>query len=412
MARPGDVPGVSSRGSLAARLRDRLPAGALEAPAGPTARLRPAPVACALPADPQAVGVLLAAARAERAPVVVVGEGSRLGSGAGLPAGGYLALSSARLSGVLESEPGSLWLRAGAGTPLRELAARAAELGLRPVGVEPDDPGSLGGFLARTARVADPITGLDQPAALSVEGLLADGTPIASLAAPRSACGPEYASLLLGHGGAFGVITAARVKLEPLPERRLVLGLTFVDPAAALELFRALPLHDFPPRRAELELAPGREARLLVCLEGDAELAGRALADVRRAGEAQGGQGEELEQARGWLGGAGAPDGLEAWVSHGAVARGLASGLAAPFGLAGPALVRLDRPGLNGCRLRLAAPRAGGPDRLRRALDPEGREARAAADERELLGRLRARLDPDGLLNPQALPGPGAGGGP
>jgi FAD/FMN-containing dehydrogenase len=427
LARPGDIPSAPARGPrpgqgslLASRLGARLPAGALEAPAGPLAALRPAPAACARPTDARALAALLSAARAERAPVVVVGRGSRLGAGAGLREAGlhdgsYLALSTAGLAGVLESRSESLWLRARAGAPLSEIVARAAEHGLRPVGVAPDDPGSLGGWLARTARVPDAITGLDQPAALSVEGLLADGTPISSLAAPRAACGPELASLLLGHGGAFGVLTAARVKLEPIPERRLLLELAFADAAAALELFQALALHDFPPRRAELELAPGREARLRVCVEGDAELARRAQEDVRRAGEALGGRAEELDLARGWPDAAGAYPGLEAWASHAAIARGLAAGLAAPFGLSAPGGLRLDRPDLHGCRLRLTggeAARAGAQARLLRALDPGGREARAAADERELLGRLRTRLDPDGLLNPQAWGGPLAGGTP
>ncbi len=403
MTRPGEVPSTTARAAWLERLRARLPAGALATPAALEAPLTPPPDAVARPADLDALGSVVRAARAERVPLVVAGLASRLGGRGALCGAGYLALSSAALSGVREVSPGSLWLRAGAGTPLSELCARAAEHGLRPLGVEPGEPGSLGGFLARQARLPDPITGIDQPVALALEGVLSDGTPLASVAAPRTACGPELASLLTGYEGAFGVVAEARVKLEPMPERRLLLGLAFDEAAAALALFQRLPLQDFPPRRAELELVAGLSPRLRLCVEGDAELAGRAREDLLRAGADAGGRVEDPDRDRGWPDAPAPGFDLEVWVGHGQ----LAGGLLAPAGLPAPARVRLDRPGLHGCRLGLSWP-AGAANRTRhreaftRALDPDGRQARAAADERELLSRLRARLDPEGRFNAQA----------
>jgi hypothetical protein len=72
----------------------------------------------------------------------------------------------------------------------------------------------------------------------------------------------------------------------------------------------------------------------------------------------------------------------------------------------------LDRAEPAGCRLRVW----GGLDpavvqAIGRSLDPGGRQAAARQASRELLARIRAELDPDGLVNPQAWPAPDQCGG-
>jgi FAD/FMN-containing dehydrogenase len=359
------------------------------------------------PADSDEVAEVLRVARLEGVPVVVVGQGTRLPAFVRPPEGAYLELATTALAGVQEIRPEALWVRAWAGTPLAVLQAEAARHGLRLQGVEPGDRGSPGGFLALHARLADPVQGCDQPASLALQGVLADGTRIHGPAAPRAACGPDLAALLCGYRGALGVVCGATLKLEPVPERCLALGVLFDEPGRALAFFSRLALRDFPPRRASLRIAPGQPARLELVQEGPARLATAALGELSRTARDEGGRLEEpAAPIRAVAGPATQEFDLRAFVRWSR----LEPDLRPPAGVDRPAAMLLERPGPHGCWLGLRwldGDTARQAEAWLGALDPAGREVRALADEREFLERMRRRLDPEGLFNAHAWSGGG-----
>jgi len=81
------------------------------------------------------------------------------------------------------------------------------------------DPGSAGPCLA------------DRVVAL--QAALPDGSLLTTPLAPRRATGPDLAALLLGSGGMLGVILAATLRVDRLPQRIATLGYVLPDEPAA-----------------------------------------------------------------------------------------------------------------------------------------------------------------------------------
>ena len=73
----------------------------------------------------------------------------------------------------------------------------------------------------------------------------------------------------------------------------------------------------------------------------------------------------------------------------------------------------LVQPGLTGCRLQvvLSGDAAEKEEEFQTLMDPVGSTREAVDSARDFLTRVRAQLDPDGLVNPHAwpLPPPGSG---
>ncbi|MBN2497411.1 MAG: FAD-binding oxidoreductase [Deltaproteobacteria bacterium] len=370
-----------------------------------------APQVTVLPESASELGLALEAARKEGLRVAVCGAGSRLGAREARRLGGQeLALLDLReLSGPIEIRPASLWMAARAGTPVAELFERAARMACRPVGLEESDPGTLGGFLSSAASMPDRILGIPQPPVLALEAVLPSGKVIRSLASPRAATGPDVFSLLLGTGGAFGVICSALVKLEPLPERRLLIGFRFPGLERALAAVRWTVSRGLPPAACSV-VADGeagrRKVRLWVRFEGQARLSAHATRAFQAEAERLGGKLQELDQVRDW------EAELAAWraelaapVRWSELTRALRAADRLPDG--GYARAVLDRPEPTGCRLRLEPAGkldAAGRKAWQAGLDPDGAQAAAVDAARSRLAAVRAELDPQGLLNPQSWP--------
>lgn len=376
-----------------------------------------APLALLRPEDQEGVAIVLRTAKQQRVPVVVSGAGSRLGVGGQAPAGGHLRLETGRLTGIEEIHPQSLWLTARAGTRLEAVAETAAEVGCRLVGVDPDDAGTVGGWLASRTRIPDDILGIPQPITACLEGVLPGGVPIRSVRTPRAAVGPDLFSLLTGTHGTLGVITGATLKLEPMPERRLIAGFRFSSLERAVRFVRACLAAVVPPRRLQMMIdgQKGRRmARVWFSVEGQAALASAAMRSLRALAADAGAKPRDLDRVRAWretaaFRGRRVCEAAVRWSRLVALLRG------ADRLMGGYAFAVIDRPELTGCRLRVALPKAAGGD-LRpgwtRLVDPEGDQAAALERARGWLQAIRAQIDPDGLLNPQAWPPEWDGGLP
>lgn len=370
---------------------------------------RPEPAAWLRPVDASGVALVLASARAEGLPVAVRSAAAGGRRRSGLPPGGHLLLDTSRLSGVEDLKAESLWMTVRAGMGLEAVIQAAAAAGCRPVDMEPAAAASVGAWLAGRSRIADDVLGIPQPAVAGLEAVLADGTLVRSVQTPRSAVGPDLFSLLLGTRGTFGVITSACLKLEPLPERRLMAGLRFRSLKRAFAFVHQALDGLLPPRRLQL-LVDGqkgrRMARVWFAVEGQADLAAATMRWLRDRAEAGGGELRELERVRAWRA-ASVFSGRRSyragvrWSQLERVLRG------ADRLMGGYAFAVLDRPESTGCRLRVAAPRrlSGDPrPGWKRLVDPDGAQAEAAEQARTVLARVRAELDPDGLLDPQHWP--------
>jgi alkyldihydroxyacetonephosphate synthase len=181
-------------------------------------------------------------------PVVPWGGGSGTQGGAA-PLHGGIVLDTKRLDRILEIDERSLVVRAQAGIIGTTLEWALNERGL----TLPHYPASancatLGGYLAaRGSGVISTKYGKAEDLVLSIEVVLPNGTIVRTLPVPNHATGPGLLQLFIGSEGTLGVITEATMRIERLPEVRLLRGVLFNDLAAALEAGRRIMISRLQP---------------------------------------------------------------------------------------------------------------------------------------------------------------------
>ncbi len=173
------------------------------------------------PATREQVQVVVAAA--QRFGVRLVTQGANTGLvGASTPdAGGeQIVLSTARLKGAIAVDPLNQSVTVGAGVLLSELNTRLAQDGLFfPVDLGADP--TIGGMIAANTGGARLLKYGDvRQNLLGVEAVLAE--PAGELldlnrALRKNNVGFDFKQLFVGTGGAFGVVTAATLRVYPLP---------------------------------------------------------------------------------------------------------------------------------------------------------------------------------------------------
>jgi glycolate oxidase len=198
------------------------------------------PEAVVRPGSAEEVAAVLAAASAANVPVTPRGGGSGLSGGA-LAALGGLVLSVERLDRIRAIDPADMVAEAETGVRTTALHEAVEAQGL----LYPPDPSSrdmsfLGGNLAEDA--AGPrslLYGTTRQHVLALEVALADGSLFWTGGRNRKdVAGYNLTQLLIGSEGTLGVLTAAVLKLSPLPRASLSLLLPFrtlEEAAAAVE---------------------------------------------------------------------------------------------------------------------------------------------------------------------------------
>lgn len=161
--------------------------------------------------------------------------------GGGIPddSGRHVVLSLARLDRVRVVDPAGDVLVAEAGCTLAAVQAAAREADrLFPLSLGSEGTARIGGNLATNAGGVNVIRyGMARDLVLGLEVVLADGRVWEGLRSLRKDnTGYDLKQLFLGSEGTLGVITAAALKLYPLPRERVTLFCGVPSPAAAVEL--------------------------------------------------------------------------------------------------------------------------------------------------------------------------------
>jgi FAD/FMN-containing dehydrogenase len=206
----------------------RLYRGGVWGPVDPDGRFGQTPALVVKPGSAGEVAACLRLIADAGFPVLAVGGGTGV-TGGQLPTAETVVLDLARLDRVHSVDRASRRARADAGVKLGALAAAAEAEGL----LFAHDPwsqtlASVGGAISTNGvgYLAAGYGTMGQQT-LGLQVALTTGELVDLPAAQTSAAGPDLGRLFVGSEGTLGVITAATIRLFPQPERRLFLAARF-----------------------------------------------------------------------------------------------------------------------------------------------------------------------------------------
>jgi len=397
-----------------AALRAALGADAIE-PGAEAAPHGLEPAATLHPGDPDALSRAVSALGACGLAALVRGAGTHQELG-NPPRRADVVLSTRRIAGVQDFDPGEGVCRAAAGTPLARLRAEANAGGWELPLDAPGRGATVGGVIAAAALGPRALGfGLPRDLVLGLDVVLADGTQTrCGGRVVKNVTGYDLAKLYTGSLGTLGVIAAAWLRLRPLPACVECLEATVSGPEAALGLGLAAARRA-SARAAAVELAPGQAPRLVVELAGDEPVVAHDRAWLVAEAGARAAPAAALDRVRRAQASGLGPDALHFRVS---LLPSLAPAAAARLAAAGATLLCYPGLGLAWASfadvasaraaaafetVSRAAREARGSWLLERApaAARAGRDAFGDASRLVALSRsLKARFDPQGLLNP------------
>ncbi|KAF7599716.1 MAG: hydroxyacid dehydrogenase [Candidatus Dactylopiibacterium carminicum] len=238
--------------SLIDNLRNQL-GDAHVLPAGPACapyeedwrgRYRGEALCVARPASTEEVAAVVRACAEAGVPIVPQGGNTGL-VGAGVPHAGRreVLLSLSRLNRIRAVDPVNATLTAEAGCTLVVVQEAARAQGrLFPLSLASEGSCQIGGNLAANAGGVQVLRyGNMRELTLGLEVVLADGRIWDGLRGLRKDnTGYDLKQLFVGSEGTLGVITAAVLKLHPLPATRSVAWLAMADTSAAMDFLSLL----------------------------------------------------------------------------------------------------------------------------------------------------------------------------
>jgi glycolate dehydrogenase FAD-binding subunit len=251
------------------------------------------PEAVVFPSTKEEVGGVLIAAAAAGVPVTPWGGGTRISVGMP-PARPGIVLSLKRLDRLIEHEPADLTATAEAGMTLEAFQAALGQRG-QWLSLDPPNPreGTLGGILASNASgPRRHLYGTARDLLIGLTMVLADGSVVRGGGkVVKNVAGYDLPKLAIGSYGTLGVIVEATVKLRPRPDTDRLIVASFERVKDAGQGARAVMASDLIPSALDLldgealrALAlGGREgAALLVGLDGLREQVDWQIAELSR----------------------------------------------------------------------------------------------------------------------------------
>ena len=199
------------------------------------------PLAVVRPATPEGVAAAMRLAHRHGVPVVPQGGLTGLAGGA-RPVAGGIALSLERLVGIEEIDADAATMTVRAGTTLEAAQLAAADVGfLLALDLGARGSCAIGGNLSTNAGGNRVIRyGMAREMVLGLEVVLPDGTLVTGLNKMlKNNAGYDLKQLFLGSEGTLGIITRAVLRLWPLPRVTMAAMCGLADYAAVLRLLRA-----------------------------------------------------------------------------------------------------------------------------------------------------------------------------
>jgi FAD/FMN-containing dehydrogenase len=221
----------------------------------------------ALPRSAEEVAVIMRACATARVGIVPYGGGTGLVGGQIMAEGpAPVILSLERMRAIRAVHENENVLVAEAGAVLAEVQAAASDAGrLFPLSLASEGTARIGGLLATNAGGINVLRyGNARDLCLGLEAVLPDGSIWHGLRRLRKDnTGYDLRGLLIGSEGTLGVITAASLRLFPVPAETGAAVMAVAGPAAALDLLA----------RAQARLAEGISAFELIGRTGPEFLA-------------------------------------------------------------------------------------------------------------------------------------------
>jgi FAD/FMN-containing dehydrogenase len=206
-----------------------------------TGRFAGTALAVVRPADTGQVAEALRACSRHGQPVVVQGGNTGL-VGGGVPRGGEILLSLARLDRLDGVDAVQGQVTAGAGVTLEKLQQHARAAGLDfGVDLAARSAATVGGLVATNAGGIRVLRyGSMRTQVAGLEAVLADGTVVSRLTGlAKDNTGYDLPQLVAGSEGTLAVITRVRLRLVPLLPARAVALVGLESTGAALQLVAA-----------------------------------------------------------------------------------------------------------------------------------------------------------------------------
>jgi FAD/FMN-containing dehydrogenase len=178
-----------------------------------------------------------------KAGVAIVPQGGNTGLvGGGVPRNG-IVLSLARLDRIREVDPFNATITVEAGSILKAVQDEAEKADcLFPLSLASEGSCRIGGNIATNAGGVNVLRyGNTRDLVLGLEVVLADGRIWNGLKGLRKDnMGYDLKNLFIGSEGTLGIVTAAVLKLFPIPKARTAALIGCASPHAALDLFERL----------------------------------------------------------------------------------------------------------------------------------------------------------------------------
>jgi len=249
------------------------------------------------PANTEEVAAVVRCCRDHGVPILPQGGNTSLCGGAVPPSDGPapVILSLTRMRTIRAIDPVNNTIEVEAGAILATVQEAAAEAGrLYPVSLGAEGSCQIGGTIATNAGGTSVLRyGNTRDNVLGLEVVLADGTVWNGLYGLRkNNTGYDLKHLFIGSEGTLGVVTAAVLKLHPLPKRHATAWVSLSSPIAALQLLTMvqescgsrlsafelmnqlqldLVIRHVPGRRSPVETSGGWHVLIELADSGDAD---------------------------------------------------------------------------------------------------------------------------------------------